>query len=59
MEVTPAQAAIIKQTVEALFRACASHQASSSGGAEADASRASDAGCALDTFEGARGNCLF
>ena len=52
MEVTPAQAAIIKQTVEALLRACANHRASGSGGSGADAGRASD------MSEGGRGVCF-
>ena len=58
-EVTPAQAAIIKRTVEALLRACASHRASGSGGSGADASCASNAGHTSDTSERVSGNCLF
>ena len=58
-KVTPARVAIIKQTVEALLRACASHRASGSGESGVDASIVSDLGRASDTSEGGRGNSLF
>ena len=57
-EVTPAQATIIKQTVEAFLCACVRHRTSESGESRADVSRASDAGRASDTSERVRGVCF-
>jgi len=55
-DVTPAQAAIIRQTVEAVLLACANHSAGGSGG---DVSRGADPSRAPETSEGGHGKCFF
>lgn len=56
-EVTPAQAAIIAQTVEAVMRAYASRREPSSGGPRDDASGGTDGSRAPETADGGHGKC--